>query len=105
MAKYVLVYHGGNMPETEEEGAAVTGAWNEWLGALGPAIVDLGNPTGAAKTVAPGGAVSDGGEANPASGYSVISANDLDAAVEAAKGCPVLLGGGSVKVAETFDVM
>jgi hypothetical protein len=29
----------------------------------------------------------------------------MDAAVAIAKGCPVLQGGASIEVAETFDVM
>ena len=44
MAKYVLVYYGGSMPETEAEQAAVMKAWGEWFGGLGAAVVDGGNP-------------------------------------------------------------
>ena len=32
MAKYALVYHGGERPETEEEGAKVMAAWGVWMG-------------------------------------------------------------------------
>ena len=39
------------------------------------------------------------------SGYSLLEAESLDAAVTIAKGCPVLLGGATIEVAETFDVM
>ena len=39
------------------------------------------------------------------SGYSIIKADSLDAAVETAKGCPVLAGGASLVVSETFPVM
>ena len=56
-----------------------------------------------AKTVS-AGSVADGGGANPLTGYSLITAADLDAAVEAAKGCPILESGGSVEVAETIDM-
>jgi hypothetical protein len=105
MAKYLLVYHGGGMPETPEEQASVMEAWGAWMGALGDRLVDAGNPIGATKSVAPKGAVSDGGGPNPASGYSIITADDMDGAVDAAKACPVLLSGGTVEVAETFDVM
>ncbi len=104
MANYLLAYHGGGMPETEEEGAAVMAAWEAWYGKLGAAIVDGGAPTGQAKTVAADGTVSDGGGANPVSGYTVISAGDFDAATALAKGCPILAEGGSVEVAETVDM-
>jgi hypothetical protein len=39
------------------------------------------------------------------SGYSVVSADSLDAATKMAAGCPVLTDGGIVEVYETFDVM
>jgi hypothetical protein len=37
-------------------------------------------------------------------GYSIIEAPDMDAAVELAKGCPILTAGGSIEVAETVDI-
>ena len=45
----------------------------------------------------------DGG-ANPASGWSVIEAANIDDATKKAKGCPILAGGGSVEVAEIMSV-
>lgn len=100
MTKYLLGYHGGGMPETPEEGDKVMKAWNSWMGTLGPALVDGGNPSAAAKTIAASGKVSDGGGANPLTGYSIIEAKDLDDAVRLAKGCPILISGGSIEVAE-----
>ena len=93
------------MPETQEEQAKVMAAWGKWFGELGDAVVDGGNPVGQARTIGKGGAVADGGGANPASGYSVIKADGMDAAVAKAKGCPVLLGGGTIEVCETFEAM
>ena len=40
-----------------------------------------------------------------ASGYSVLQADSLDAAVAMSKGCPVLQGGATITVYETLDVM
>jgi hypothetical protein len=105
MAKFVLAYHGGAVQATEEEQAAAMTAWTDWFTALGPAIVEPGNPVGRAKTVESDGSVTEGGGTNPVTGYTVIRANDLDAAVEAAKGCPVLAGGGTVEVAEMIELM
>ena len=67
---------------------------------LGSAVVDGGAATGAAKTVGPGGAVSDG--SGGMTGYSIVSADSLDSAVELAKGCPVLGIGGAVDVYEAI---
>lgn len=105
MPKYLLGYHGGSMPETPAEGEKVMAAWNKWMGDLGSKIVDAGNPIGAAKIIAKNGAVSDGGGVNPLTGYSVIEAASLDEAVKLASSCPQLSAGGSVQVAETFNVM
>ena len=105
MATYLLAYHGGGMPETEEEQAQVMAAWGQWFGAVGAGMVDGGNPVGATRTIAPNGSVSDGGGANPVSGYSIIKADSMDAAVELAKSCPLLRSGGSIEVCETFAAM
>ena len=101
---YLLVYHGGSMPESEEEGKKVMQAWTDWFGTLGDALVDGGNPVSQVKTIGNDGAVRDG-TVNPPSGYSIIKAESLDAAVALAKGCPVLGGGASIEVAETFAAM
>ncbi len=104
MSDYVLVYEGGSMPETPEEQKASMDAWTSWFTTLGSAVKDQGNPfSGTAKTVAADGAVSEG--AGAASGYSIISAGSIDEAATLAKDCPVLQGGASVKIFETFDVM
>jgi hypothetical protein len=98
---YLLVYHGGQMPDTPEEGAKVMETWNAWFASLGDAVVDGGNPVVQVRTIGNNGTVSSGA-LNPASGYSVIKADNLDAAVALAKGCPILNGGlGSIEVGET----
>jgi len=102
---YLLLYKGGSMPGTEAEQKKVGDAWAAWFGKHGEAIADAGNPfMPAAKTVGPDGKVTEGAFAG-ASGYTVIKADSLDNAVEIAKGCPVMLGGASVAVYETFDAM
>ncbi len=103
MANYLLIYHGGAMPSPDET-AKVMQAWTEWFGVLGDKLVDGGNPVSQIKTIASDGSVTDG-TSNPSTGYSVIKADSLDAAVALAKGCPVLAGGASIEVAETFAAM
>ncbi len=105
MAKYLMVYTGdATEPASEEEGKAVMDAWWAFFGGLGEAVVDPGNPIGPSNAVAPDGTVSEGGPSG-VTGYSVISADSLDAATEIAKACPHLAAGGTVEVYETFDVM
>jgi hypothetical protein len=48
--------------------------------------------------------VSHGAGNHPLSGYSIIAADSLDAAVELAQGCPVLADGGTVNVYEAVAV-
>jgi hypothetical protein len=105
MGKYLLIYHGGGSPETDAEREKVTADWTQWFTQLGSATVDQGNPTSHAKTVATDASVSDGGGSNPATGYSIIDVDSIDGAVNAAKMCPHLASGGSVEVAEIFEVM
>ena len=106
MANYLLAYHGGGMPSTPAEQAKVMEAWGQWFGSLGAAVVDGGNPVAQASTIAANGSVSNGGGANPVSGYSIIKADSLEAAVSLAKGCPIIgSGGGSIEVCETFQAM
>jgi hypothetical protein len=105
MTDYLLLYAGGKMPESEAEQAEVMKAWDGWFKTIGDSLKDGGNPfTPGSKSIASDGSVSDGA-ATMASGYSLIKADSLDDAVAKTKGCPVLQGGASITVFETFEVM
>jgi len=101
MAKFVYIYSGGKMPETPEEGQQVMAAWMSWMGGLGAAIIDQGNPFGASTTVTPSGA---NGNAGTAGGYTLINADSLDDAAKMADGCPILAAGGTVSVYEAVEM-
>lgn len=104
MPKFILAYHGGASPQTEEEGAKAMALWQAWFAKDGPAFVDGGNPVGQSKTVTENDVVDDGG-ANPVSGYSIIQATDMDGALAVAKGCPLVVdGSGSCEVAEIIEL-
>ena len=104
MAKYLLLYSGGHMPESDAEQAQVMQAWDAWFTELGPALADGGNPfTPAAKKIVSGPAVTDAQAS--ASGYSIIEADSLEQAAKLAGGCPVLQGGADITVFETLNVM
>ena len=105
MPNYLLAYHGGKMPDSQEAVAKVMAAWEKWMKTLGPALIDGGNPVGKASTIDSRGKVTAGAGANPVSGYSIIKANSLDAALKLAQDCPVLQGGASIEVCETFEAM
>jgi hypothetical protein len=102
MANYVFAYSGGKGVSADEaERNAQYAKWGQWFGELGSAVVDGGAAMGTAKTVGPGRSVSDGGSCG-LTGYSIVSADSLDSAVELAKGCPVLEIGGAVDVYEAI---
>lgn len=103
MTKFIYAYHGGKAPSSPEEGEKVMKLWTAWFADMGDAVVDGGNPLGMSKTVSGAGVADDGG-ANPIAGYTLVNAADMDAAVSMAKGCPMIADGGSVEVAECFDM-
>lgn len=102
MANFVFAYHGGKKPETPEAGAELMARWEAWLGGLGEAVVNPGNPVGLSKTVSAQG-VADNGGANPLAGFSIVRADSMDAALDMAKGCPHL-DHGTVEVAEAIEM-
>jgi hypothetical protein len=103
MAKFVYLYTGGGMAETPEAQEQTLQVWGAWFGALGDAVLEIGNPFGAAASIAADGAVSTGSTAG-ATGYSVIRADSLDEATTKAKDCPVLASGGAVEVLEAIEM-
>ncbi len=102
MPDFIIAYHGGKKPESPEEGAKLMAKWKAWLGGLGDAVVNPGNPLGMSKTVSSGG-VSDVGGSNRLSGFSIVKADSMDAALEMAKECP-FLDIGTIEVAELKEM-
>ena len=102
MAKFVLMFHGGETPE--EPSPETMDRWMAWFGELGEAVVDMGAPFGASATIASDGTPSEGSGPDPANGYTVIEAANLHDAVVMGKGCPGLSSGGSVRVYEAMQM-
>ena len=102
MPSYMLAYYGGKMPENPEEGAKGRKKFMAWLGGLGQAVVNPGTPLGMSKTVSSDGVSEDSG-ADHLTGFSIIKADSMDAAIEIAKECP-FLDMGTVEVAEVMEM-
>jgi hypothetical protein len=99
MGKYVYIYYAG-----KDTDAGDNEAWGKWFGELGDKLVDPGNPFNDG-----GQAVHQGGvmavEDKPVTGYSIINADSMDAAVELAQGCPLVGSkGGAVCVYEALPM-
>jgi hypothetical protein len=102
MPDYVFAYYGEPKFASPEKGAQHMAKWKAWISGLGAALVNPGSPFGKTKTVS-SGAVSDRGGSNRLTGYSIVKAGSMDAALEMAKGCPHLEH-GTVDVAEVMEM-
>ncbi|MDX6336359.1 MAG: hypothetical protein QOG05_3699 [Streptosporangiaceae bacterium] len=72
--------------------------WTAFFKGLGDHVVDQGRP------VAETAELGDCGAGTRPGGYSLISADDLEAAVALAQGCPALAEGAGVQVGVLTDV-
>ena len=89
MSKFLFTYRPATGYRPSEEAAA---AWNAWFGRMAGSVVDRGNPV--FESSALGNVAAD----TRLGGYSVVTADDLEAAVALAKGCPLLQRGGGIEV-------
>ena len=69
-------------------------AWNAWFEQLGDNLVDRGNPAFVRRQLGNCGADTELG------GYTLITADDLDAALGLARDCPMIAAGGGVEIGE-----
>lgn len=102
MKNYVYIYYNNGTQQAPSE--EVAKAWGAWFGKLGDKLVDAGNPFNTG-----GKAVEKSGvstiENHPATGYSIVKAESLEAASDMAKDCPVLEEpDGAVRVYETMPM-
>ena len=104
MAKYLLAYKGGGMAQSDAEREAAMAAWGTWMGGLGAALTDPGNPFGPSKAMAADGTLGDG-VSSGLTGYSILEAASFTVAAELAKGCPIFAAGGSIDVYEALPIM
>ena len=102
MSEYIIAYHGGRTPESPEEGARQRAKWQAWVEGLGDAVVNPGTPLGQSRIVSSAG-VSDNGGPDSLTGFSIVIADGMDAALEMAKACP-FLDIGTIEVAEVMEM-
>jgi hypothetical protein len=103
MPKFVLTYKGGSSGTTPDEQQKIMGEWMTWFGTIGENLVDPGSPLGQSVEILTDGSVSDRADSE-LTGYSIIEAADIEAATEAARGCPVLASGGSIDLYESIPI-
>ena len=103
MPQYVLVYLGGDQPSSPEEGKQQMAKYRAWLSSLGESAISPANPLRNTSTVNPDGTVT-AGSTTSMSGYTIIEADSMDAALSIAKDCPFLDIGGSLEVSELIEM-
>jgi hypothetical protein len=105
MAKYLYLYRGPATPMdqfTPEQSAEQMEAWGQWIGRLGPALVDVGSPFGARSAVADDGTHPAPGDLN---GYSIVQADSVEAARALADKHPFLTEGKGRFSVEIFELV
>jgi hypothetical protein len=95
MSTYLIVHRA---PADYVGSAKAATAWDAWFEDLGANLVDRGNAVFKRSTL--GTSETD----KPLGGYTLVTADDLDAAVALSNGCPLLQEGGGVEVGELRPV-
>ena len=72
--------------------------WKAFFAGLGDHVVDVGQPVSETAELGRCGPGTQPG------GYSLITADDLEAAVTLAKDCPALAAGAGVEVGQLIDI-
>ena len=99
MPDFMISYLGGDKPSSPEEGKEHFAKYMQWLSALGDSAVSPANPLKDTRTVKPDFSVSEG-STTTMSGFTIVRADSMEAALDIAKGCPFLDIGGSLEVSE-----
>ncbi len=107
MANFMFIYRGGNddyQKMTPDQMQQMMQKWTNWIGEAfqkgwmfdaGDALTMEVRMVNAKKVVTDGPFVET---KEIVGGYSLVKADNIDAAAELAKGCPALLTGGRVEV-------
>jgi hypothetical protein len=101
----MFLYRGPATPMdqlSEADSAAQMEAWGQWIGRLGPVLVDVGTPFGERASLADDGTNAAPGDLN---GYSVVEADNLAAARALADKHPFLSEGKGRFSVEVFELV
>ena len=85
MKKFLMLSYGYMEPTPE-----VVAAWMAWFEKVGDSIVDSGNPLGHCREITNAGSRDLTPEMGAAGGYTIMSADSMDAAERLLEGCPII---------------
>jgi hypothetical protein len=100
MARFLVTYHGQGMPDDPEMMEQAKAAFLAWVGQAGDALVDPGAPVQMVRQVA------SGSPEPPVEigGYSIIEADDAEAAAAVLQSHPYVGRGGTLQVNQVLAV-
>ena len=104
MARFLVVYYGGKMASTPKEIEKSNIDWMNWFKSMGKSLIDMGAPTMPGKMVDMKGKLTDT-HGESITGYSVIMADNMEAAAKMAKTAPGMDKGMMVHVYPMMDAM
>lgn len=105
MPRFMMVYKGEATDladMSEEQAAEVAAKWGQWIQSVGSALVDVGTPFGPAASYVDDGTT---GSAVPLSGFSIVEADNLDAAGALTAGHPYLSEGKGDYAIDVYEMM
>lgn len=103
MKQFVLVYLGGTHPSNPEEASKHFEKYTGWLTSLGDTVIIPTIPLKDTTTISPDGKIEEGGS-SAMSGFTIIKAESIEAALSIAQQCPFLEIGGSLEVSEMMQI-
>ncbi|SFC58759.1 YciI family protein [Pseudoalteromonas denitrificans] len=103
MAQYIIIYLGGDQPESAEAGKKHFAQYQQWLLSLGDSVISPMNPIKNTQTVNPDTSISSQSK-TLMSGYTIIEAESMDVALSIAKFCPFLKLNGSLEVSQLIEM-
>jgi hypothetical protein len=104
MKDFLFLFRGGSAPASPEEGQKRMQRWVNWIDGLTKAGKTKGGfplETGGKYVSGTSKIVTDGPfpeSKEIVGGYLIVTAGDLNGAVEISKGCPIFAEGGAVEV-------
>jgi len=99
MARFLITYYAGDMPQDPESIAQTRHALIEWAAKTGEALADLGAPIRSTTTISSDG-IRNGPQAGPFMGWSVIEAEHSNAAIRLMEDHPFISRGGILQLSE-----
>ncbi|WP_411029535.1 YciI family protein [Spongiimicrobium sp. 3-5] len=113
MSNFLYLFRGGHEKYTalsQEEKQAHMQVWGTWMGGLqekgqlldGLPLADEGKVVENRGEIVTNGPFAEGAEV--VGGYLIVTANDMDHAVEISKGCPIFDYDGNIEVREILSM-